>query len=122
MAGNLITDRHIRSAQRLNERLMPDVAQVLIPVSATDSTGARAVTWPESGESVKCRKSRYGKDPDVEAGGQPQNLQLWLFTFPAGTVIEPNYRLLCNGVTYTVVSDPKAPSFEIGKRILARAI
>lgn len=122
MTTQFINAAQLAHLRRLNERAMPDSVTIRIP-SAVVADGRGGFTEPFSdGPTVACRFRPSSQKSDQVEGGQGGNQELYVFTFPVGTVVGVTYRIRRNDITYEVIGEPTDSSHQIGLHVLARKI
>lgn len=103
------------------ESSLPDTC-VISGVSAGTADGMGGYTGGSAtiAGTVACRVSPTQLQPDErQFAGQMGEVQYYLITLPAATVVQPSDRITSSDVTYEVIA-PRGPrSWEISRRVVA---
>src|SRR5881394_1139630 len=86
---------------------LPDSCTLVVDTDTSDNAGGSTAT-PGSPVTVACRVSplrltRSSKEAEIVQTGRVVEESLWTITLPAGTTIDPRYRIGHMGRTFEVV-------------------
>ena len=112
-----IEDAELVSMQEAAEGALDSSAVIQARTSVSDGGGGETVEWTTGG-TVACRLAPFLRGKDEVEGNRITTDTEVVFTFPAGTDIADDGRILMGGKTYSVV-DVKARSQEITRRVTA---
>jgi hypothetical protein len=112
-------------AEQLTESL-PDTCTLVVDTLASDGAGGQTAT-PGAPVSVACRVSplrltRSSKEAEIVQAGRVTEESLWTITLPAGTSINPRYRIGHAGRTFEVVETLAPRTWELDVRVSAKLI
>lgn len=105
---------------------LPDACTLVVDTLMSDGAGG-ATAMPGSPVSVACRVSplrltRSSKDGEIVQAGRVTEESLWTVTLPAGTTIDPRYRVGHAGRQFEVVEVLSPRTWEIGVRVSAKLV
>lgn len=90
--------------------------------STPDAGGGRQETFTD-GATVSCRVAPANRAVIVGiSGGQVVPEADFVIPVPRGTVVERGDQVVTGGVTYAVLNDPDAPSFQFELMLAVKAI
>lgn len=122
-----LTDLELEAMRGIVEESLPDTATVQTRTQTTDDYGGQGETWTGS-RTVACRLqfvdgdvSRTYTDAIKGAGIEAQQLYVVTLSHDAGVL--KTDRLVINGSTYDVVTDPlKTRSEQLAVRVLVKEV
>ncbi len=111
-----------RSVERLSSVLFDQTAQIVRPTSASDGMGGETTTYPplETIPTVPCRVTPGDLLPREELGSGPRLsvVQHWILSFPAGTDVQSEDRIVVGGSrTFEVIAQMGPRSDEVRRRV-----
>jgi len=107
----------------LNEDAMPDVVTVYSRTLASDGENGQQETWTTVRATTVCRLVFAGNNPRYEKAIEAAKIkagEAYLVSFPYGTGVAATDRFVIGGVTYAIVSDTGARSYQMAERFLCR--
>lgn len=124
---SFFTDEELTAMRSVVADSLPDTATVLTRTQTTDTYGGQGESWSGT-RTVCCRLqfvegdlSRTYTDAIKGAGVEAQ--QLYVVTLPHDAAITKTDRLVINGCTYDVVTDPmKTRSDQLAVRVLVKEV
>jgi hypothetical protein len=105
---------------------LPDTCTLVVDTLTSDGAGGATAT-PGSPVTVACRVSplrltRSSKEAEIIQTARVTEESLWIITLPAGTVIDPRYRVNNAGRAFEVVEALAPRSWELDVRVSAKLI
>lgn len=105
--SSTVTDAEIAAIEAdLQGQLMPDTANILERVLASDNQGGYTETLKARASGVECGwgpLKQRSADAEGDAGGGSIAVAAWLFRMPAGTVVKPSDVVEAGGQKFEVV-------------------
>lgn len=105
---------------------LPDSCTLLLDTLTSDGAGG-ATASPVTVATVACRVSplrltRSSKEAEIVQAGRVTEESLWTITFPAGTTVDPRYRIGNAGREFEVVETLAPRTWELDVRVSAKLI
>jgi len=105
---------------------LPDTCTLIVDTLTSDGAGGSTLT-PSSPVSVACRVSplrltRSSKEAEIIQTGRVTEESLWIITLPAGTALDPRYRIGHSARTFEVVESLAPRTWEVDVRVSAKLI
>jgi hypothetical protein len=119
----MLTDAELTSMRATVDATLPDVCDVLRPVSTSDGRGGSVETWTPIYESVACRKSPVGfTDEERVVASRIRDAAGWTVTLTAGTRVRGKDVIEVGGVRLEVVSTLSERSWEVSSRVVCKEL
>lgn len=121
-----LTAEEVSSMQATLTASLPDSCDLVLDTLASDGAGGETAT-PATVATVACRVSplrltRSSKDAEVIVTGRVTEESLWIITLPAGTALDPRYRIVHGSRMFEVVEALAPRTWEIDVRVSAKLI
>jgi hypothetical protein len=105
---------------------LPDTCVLSLDVLATDHAGGQSVSSTTT-TSVACRMSplrltRSSKEAEIVEATRVVEESLWICTLPAGTVVDPRYRITHAGRAFEVVEALAPRSWGLDVRVSTKLL
>lgn len=121
-----LTADEISSMQATLMASLPDSCDLVLDTLTSNGAGGDTAA-PAVQATVACRVSplrltRSSKEAELLVTGRVTEESLWIITVPAGTVLDPRYRIVNRGRAFEVVEVLGPRSWELDVRISAKLI
>lgn len=122
----MISTADLAGMQATLDESLPDTCTLILDTPTSDGAGGQTGAAVVKG-LVACRVSplrltRSSKEAEVVQAGRVIEESLWTITFPAGTVLDPRYRIGNADRQFEVVETLAPRSWEIDVRVSAKLI
>ena len=101
--------------------MLPSTCDLLAVARTSDGQGGFTETWGTATADVACRLD-YVRGLKAYYGGALQPYTGWMLTLPYDTAISTAYRVLHNGVTYTVTGEDSHKDWPVSVRVMVEAL
>ena len=115
----MLSSGDIASMRTTAEQALPGTAVINSGTLASDGGGGYTETFTASG-TVSCRVAPL-TGSEREEGGRISADSQYVITLPAETVVETDYQIVADGITYNVTA-VRDRSWEVTRRVEARKV
>lgn len=119
----LLTDNELADIQAEAERALPSLCTIQVPTQ-TNVKGSVGLSFANTYTDVPCRimaRNRVNQERDI--GTALTGVADFVLTVPYDQALEPEYRVVCDGLTYEIVSvDNRQASWRSVRRASLRLL
>lgn len=99
----------------------PDTCSILSPTKTPDGQGGVSITWGTAVASVACRLDPVTVSEELIAEGRREDFE-FILSFPQGTDLESEDRIVHGGNTYSVTGIKSGGSWEAHGRATLKKV